>query len=193
MSNHGRVGTKGLSMRGATAVAVATLLSVGAVSRVAHADAVMPPPEECPDGTTPATGHCGPHCEPIACESTADCAAGTCTSVAVCVETLVCAGQVEPDADLSQYERPSVLGPCEADACAQGECQTLKICTTGSGPTSGSTGGAAATATESSDSGGCGCTLAGRRSAPSGLVWLGLSAALLGLARRQRRERLPRD
>jgi hypothetical protein len=186
MMNDLETGPRGLSARAVTAIALAVLLGVGAASRSARADVVMPPPDECPDGTTPATGHCGPHCEPIACESTADCAEGSCTSVRVCVETLVCAGQVEPDADLSQYERPSVLETCESGTCAQGECQTLKICTTGSGPTSISTGGAAATGSSNSDSGGCSCNLGGESSRSFSLFGLALCATLLGLARRQR-------
>ena len=187
MMNDHEAGSRGLSMRTATAIALAVLLSVGAAPRSARADVVMPPPDECPDGTTPATGHCGPHCEPIACESTEDCTEGTCTTVRVCVQTLVCAGQVEPDADLSQYERPSVLETCESGTCAQGECQTLQICTKGSGPTSGSTGGAAASDAAASDSGGCGCSTAGSRSTLPVLSWLPMLAAVVALGRRKSR------
>ena len=33
-------------------------------TRASRADVVMPPPDDCPEGTTPRTGHMGPYCQP---------------------------------------------------------------------------------------------------------------------------------
>jgi len=54
----------------------------------AWADAVMPPPNSCPAGSTGVSSHGGPHCQPTTCESTAECTeGGTCGTQGLCIET----------------------------------------------------------------------------------------------------------
>jgi hypothetical protein len=47
-------------------VLVGALLVTGLLAQplTSHADVVMPPPDDCPEGTTPRTGHMGPFCQP---------------------------------------------------------------------------------------------------------------------------------
>ncbi|MFO0747096.1 MAG: hypothetical protein U1F43_15755 [Myxococcota bacterium] len=77
------------------AVFVASLaLSLAAVAGAARADAVPPPPADCPAGAIGITGHNGPSCTPMACSEDKDCvdAMGfdkrprTCQELALCVE-----------------------------------------------------------------------------------------------------------
>ncbi|MCC6874619.1 MAG: hypothetical protein IT378_09970 [Sandaracinaceae bacterium] len=52
---------------------------------VARADAVLAPPDDCPDGATGTTGHLGTYCEPAPCRSDNDCEAGThCAPASLC-------------------------------------------------------------------------------------------------------------
>jgi hypothetical protein len=106
-----------------------------------RADVVSPPPEQCLDGTTPSTGHCGPHCQPTECTGNADCQTGTCRELSLCTTTIVCAGLVAPGEDLSRYERLKATASCESAPCAEGECTPLKVCATGNDEPGG--GGAA--------------------------------------------------
>ncbi|MBZ0117178.1 MAG: hypothetical protein K8H88_09300, partial [Sandaracinaceae bacterium] len=52
---------------------------------IARADAVLAPPEDCPDGATGTTGHLGTYCEPAPCRSDNDCETGThCAPASLC-------------------------------------------------------------------------------------------------------------
>ena len=151
-------------------------LTLSLVGRIASADVVSPAPTNCMDGTTPQTGHCGPYCGPRSCTANADCGPATCQSVALCVVKIVCAGLVPPDADLSAYERQKVTGTCPNGQCSEGECQSLNVCLSSTGPlptstvpaggSSGNTGGQAtavggAGGSAPVDSGrACGCKVA---------------------------------
>ncbi|HEY8429548.1 MAG TPA: hypothetical protein VIL20_14285 [Sandaracinaceae bacterium] len=64
-------------------LAIATVLAWATPVR---ADAVPPPPDDCPRGSVGRTGHAGTYCEESSCASDADCEAGrVCRSVALCV------------------------------------------------------------------------------------------------------------
>ncbi len=102
-------------------------LSLQAASDVAHADVVEPPPEDCMDGTVGATGHCRPYCAPVPCS---DFCEGKCVELRLCVETIICAGLVDPNEDLSRYEQTSVLGTCDDGSCDRGTCETRSVCST---------------------------------------------------------------
>lgn len=67
-----------------TTLAVGCVLAVVLATPAAWADAILPPPDNCLDGTTPASGHCGPHCEPTACTTDADCGAAKCVELPLC-------------------------------------------------------------------------------------------------------------
>jgi hypothetical protein len=45
----------------------ALFVTVLTLSRGAHADAIMPPPDDCPDGLQGGSSHGGPFCEVVAC------------------------------------------------------------------------------------------------------------------------------
>jgi hypothetical protein len=64
------------------AALVAAALGAGASAR---ADAVPPPPAECPAGTRGETDHYGPHCTPADCQTDADCPGQRCQPYALCV------------------------------------------------------------------------------------------------------------
>ena len=186
------------------------------IGRGASADVVSPPPTDCTDGTTPNTGHCGPYCEPRTCTSDETCNGGTCQSVSWCILKIVCAGRVLPDADLSAFERSKFVGTCSSGQCAQGECQSLRVCMSGAGGAAGApasnrggsgtagAGGAVAGpagGNESADTmlGGrsCACQLPGAKASGSSsvLLWLLGVPALLGLlgTRRNRSSRTGRS
>ena len=128
---------------------LALLFALGAggvlAPRRAHADALAPPPTNCPAGSVGATSRRGEHCEHVGCDGT--CAAGfaqeaqACSAepVAVCVETIS-----YPAADVEQGPRVVSLpaetwnvahGPCAADgSCAHGRCVRERACVPVSSP-----------------------------------------------------------
>jgi hypothetical protein len=63
------------------ALFAATLCWSGGV----RADAVPPPPRDCPPGTLGQTDHYGPHCAPADCQTDADCQGKSCRAYALCV------------------------------------------------------------------------------------------------------------
>ena len=98
----------------------------------ARADVVGPGPESCPSGGTPASCHGGPYCALTECQTDADCAAGVsvCREAPICVGKVVCAGLLPPDANLADYERPSVESTCKVGStCQDGtSCATKRLC-----------------------------------------------------------------
>jgi hypothetical protein len=67
----------------------------------------------------------------MACQSDAQCVRGTlCQERSVCVGSVVCAGLLPPDADLSTYERATVEDECgNAGSCSEdSRCETIRLC-----------------------------------------------------------------
>ena len=98
----------------------------------ARADVAPPEPTSCPHGGTPSTCHGGPYCALEECDSDADCVAGTtvCRELSLCVGKVVCAGLLPPDANVADYERPTVEGSCAngASCPATSSCGSRRIC-----------------------------------------------------------------
>ena len=164
------------------------------VASVAAADVVMPPPSTCPEGSQGATCHGGPHCVPSKCASDAECKSGeVCQDRQLCVNPINCAGGWS-DPDAAPPMSPDVRGPCNAGACAEGACNTYKVCVpgSGSGSGSGSGGGSGSGSGSGGSSGGgsgsasgCACSAAGDGVGP--LFGLGAFVAGLGLLASRRR------
>src|SRR5687768_4222418 len=91
-------------------------LAVLSIPQLAAADRVPGPPESCPPGSTPETGHGGPHCAPSPdCTGGAECQGRACTAIDQCIETRGCGGRRRPDPgtpDTCTIEH--VAGPCGA-------------------------------------------------------------------------------
>lgn len=102
----------------------------------AHADAVPPPPADCPDGSHGRTGHAGPWCNPTTCTTDADCREeGTsCREAALCVTTQEY--RMGGWAGEQRSTREMAHGPCRDGQCAEGECRRAKYCMRGAGGTS---------------------------------------------------------
>ena len=151
------------------------LLSVPAIAR---ADAVEPPPENCPAGTHPTSGHCGPHCVADTCSNDSECDEGkSCVERSLCVYQYQgpCGDYNPPDAGTTTHD--AVGAACQnGGACGKGQCQTLNVCSAPTPPADPIT----------IDSG-CGCELVGAAS-DSGQGLLFFAAFLgIGLAARSRR------
>lgn len=104
------------------------LVVLGSLS--ARADAVPPPPEDCPPGALGQTGHDGPYCTPSTCDGT--CEEGrTCRSIGLCVvtEERPCGGMTTPG-ETCTYQHVEALGTCndQADCTTGGECQIADRC-----------------------------------------------------------------
>ncbi|AKT43058.1 MYXO-CTERM sorting domain-containing protein [Chondromyces crocatus] len=113
------------------------------LGRDAHADAVMPPPDECPPGALPRTSHIGPYCQPSTCETGVDCPHLEPRLLPrkgfplVCRERALCVTErIEPDGppfredDPGSVRRPIAVSSCdEATSCAApARCETTKRC-----------------------------------------------------------------
>jgi len=92
----------------------------------AGADAVGPPPKECPDGTKGESCHGGPYCDPNECTDSSKCGAGqTCAPVQYCTKQINCAGGWGK----GPYYHTDVKGLCGSDGkCSSGTCSTLMVC-----------------------------------------------------------------
>lgn len=156
-----------------SSVFVTALLFLLGAPTSSHADAVMPPPENCPDGSRGASGHGGPHCRPLDCASTADCREGTCEMAELCIEKMQQGGGWgEP------FLVNAVVGTCPNNGpCYVGTCQVGRVCLsqTAGDPSSSDPGGQPVNSCSSS----------------TGAPVLGWAlVALLLLRRRNRRQRL---
>lgn len=107
--------------------------------RAVSADALAPPPTNCPDGSVGVSSRRGEHCEHAPCEGA--CSGGmdgrsvvcSADAVAVCVET-----RTFPAADVQQGPRSVSLpaetwnvvhGPCgSGGSCAVGQCVRRRAC-----------------------------------------------------------------
>ncbi|MCA9489448.1 MAG: hypothetical protein KC621_05980 [Myxococcales bacterium] len=127
----------------------------------AHADAVPPPPEDCPAGAQGQTGHDGPFCTPTTCDGT--CEEGhTCRSAGLCVtsEERPCGGMTTPG-ETCTYERVEAHATCrDSSDCTLGECVIADRCVEDSG---------------------CGCATG---ASPAAVVLLGLLPLAIATRRR---------
>ena len=167
-----------------TAVLVALVATLAVAT--ARADAVPPPPDDCLEGTTGDTCHGGIFCRARGCTDGSQCDGGElCEDRELCVGQVDCAGGWDPDAGPSYTN--TVEATCEGGAaCAEGTCQTVKVCVppttaSGGGTTSGGSSGGAQEVDQ-----GCGCRLTAGPSAPSPW-WILLGLPLLLSGRRRRR------
>lgn len=124
----------------AAVVALFVGLVVGSAATPARADAVMPPPADCPPGAAGATSHNGPWCSPTTCSTDADCAGvgaqfDARAPARVCVEQALC---VEAREEKSQsgwshgqpFARTFAHGVCSAEVpcAAPAKCEAAKRC-----------------------------------------------------------------
>lgn len=170
-------------LRATHALAALLWALLGGASSTARADALAPPPDDCPEGSVGDSSRWGTHCEwrPCgdACPTSARGEQLACSAreIAMCVETASYAAQ-----DVQQGPRMVSMpaetwnvahGPCAADGiCARGRCVRERACVPQGSPAAAS-----------------GLCSASRR--PAGPVaWTTLAAlALLTLARGHRRRR----
>jgi hypothetical protein len=157
---------------------------------VTRADVIEPPLENCPEGSSGATSHCGPYCDPRTCTDDSNCVDGRrCLDVALCVERVNCSYNGEPN--YSDH----IMGSCGGGAtCGRGECRTLRVCAFGTVEPDASVLPDADTHHDASPDAddtardddfqvrtwGCGCR-SGSTRAPAGLAALGLVAVCLAL------------
>jgi hypothetical protein len=99
--------------------------------RVAAADAVSPPPDDCPPGSIGSSGHTrGPHCEPLPCDDDDDCDPelgdrGFLRRGTVCEEVGLCEID-EPSEDGEAY--PVAISACDPGTCHLGACVVARRC-----------------------------------------------------------------
>lgn len=156
----------------------------------ARADAVPPPPTECPPGAIGVTGHNGPYCTPMGCSNDAECGdrmgydkrARTCADVGVCVEE-----RHESSASGWSHGAPITLrvahAACADDGrCQVGTCERGKHCLLAEEPTPPSPApqSPAPPTTGSKACGGCDA------GASDAAAWLLFAPACLILRRRSR-------
>ncbi len=146
----------------------------------ARADVVGGEPASCPHGGTPSTCHAGSYCALEECQTDADCTAEktVCREVSVCVGKVVCAGLLPPDANLADYERPTVEAACSPGATcpADSHCASKRLCA----PT------APAAARKKDEADACAVRTVGAASSPNGTLTALLALALTALTRRRR-------
>jgi MYXO-CTERM domain-containing protein len=149
----------------------ALTIAVALWTVAARADVVMPEPTSCPEGSTAATCHGGPHCRPTPCVDSSSCKNGsTCQDVKWCIGQIDCRGGWRSDASYAMEE--TVEAACEGNAtCSKGTCLTIKVCTTAGAP----------------QARGCTCTLATASTDGRAPGWMALTAVVLVLWRRGRR------
>jgi hypothetical protein len=192
---------------------VAVVVAGLSMSGLAWADVVGPPEENCLPGTMGATSHSGPYCAPAVCSTEYEpnrCTSDeTCESRRLCVLERACGGMQMPDA--APCTLATVTTECSSSgSCAEGSCQTLRVCmpiagtggasasggssstggaaadsTGGNGPTSGTGGANASDERDLSQDSGCGC----RMGATQEHEWLGLVFMASWLRARRARAR----
>jgi MYXO-CTERM domain-containing protein len=170
-----------------------------------RADALMPPPEDCPPGTYGDSNHGGPYCAAWHCGGDA----GACSNDATCEPRQLCIAERTGMTMIGTFTYLAVAGVCPSSgSCTEGTCQTLDVCvlagvgtggsppgtggsppgTGGSPPgTGGSAPGTGGSATETPERGyqdsGCGCSVG---AAPGTFAWTALAIFGLFAARRRR-------
>lgn len=106
-------------------VVAALLLSMSA-----YADAIGPPPEDCPSGSTGRSSHAGRWCKPLPCVNDTCEADGTCETTGLCLlEASDCGGGRRPDTAPCTRTRREAVGLCRTDAdCTEGTCVVDAYC-----------------------------------------------------------------
>lgn len=154
---------------------------------LAYADAIEPPPTDCPVGSEGDSSHCGAGCRPRGCVSVGDCRIGeTCAARDLCIRSTPCGGDVE--------------SACGSAPCASGVmCTSVFVCAPGTTPAdagrrdaggppaidSGTPPGTDAGSGERYTTSYCGCAVP--RHAPVPRWTLAVSAALLVVVLGRRR------
>jgi hypothetical protein len=107
-------------------VLLATLL----LSMPARADAIGPPPEDCPSGSKGTSSHAGNWCAPLPCTDGVCGEGTTCETTGLCIlreENRPCGGRPGPEPCTFTYQE--AFGPCATDAdCTRGTCVTDDYC-----------------------------------------------------------------
>jgi MYXO-CTERM domain-containing protein len=171
----------------------ACALAITLSSAAAWADAVPPPPSNCPDGTMGQSCHGGIYCQPNTCTKDTDCTAGQiCEPRSFCISQVPCFNGFDPDAG-PLYE-PNAEAACSSAAdCDDGAtCTPQEVCVS---PSSTSSTGSSSSGGGSVEIGnGCSCSTIGGSARPTAITLLVLSAAGAGaLARRRRDQRASRQ
>ena len=118
------------------------LSAVLASASAARADAVPPPPRNCPDGSVGETGHFGPYCRPLSCANDGECAVYgpgfTCQPTSLCIEIVE-----YTDWNGQTYQVETVTGTCAPDASCppNAKCDDSPKCSTGASTTTSSSSG----------------------------------------------------
>lgn len=102
----------------------------------AHADAVGPPPEDCPSGSHGESCHGGEFCSPSTCAGDPDCDPGwTCAELDLCVARIDCASGWTPPGE--HYWHDTVHGACPDGPgdCSTGTCRAVRVCMSDDGET----------------------------------------------------------
>lgn len=99
-----------------------------------------------------------------------------CREQQLCIDSIICAGLLPPDASPEDYRTTVVRATCSG-SCDVGACETTRVCISESA--GGGTGG----------DGGCGCDLAAPHTAGAGLALLGAAVLLVAVRGSRRRRR----
>lgn len=91
--------------------------------KLALADVVSPPPEECIEGASPTTSHCGPHC------TDHECGTG-CEDGLECRELPLCVQIRECTSGYGTFSETVIHGSCETEPCeeSEAECLSMTVC-----------------------------------------------------------------
>lgn len=114
---------------------LATVVLSLAHADVARADAIMPPPKDCAEGSVGTSSHCGPECLPRPCNSDDDCSEKkkVCRPTRLCIdagERTPC-GRVPYKLRNKKHPYRVATGKCpDKGNCARGTCVPAKRCVT---------------------------------------------------------------
>lgn len=197
--------TRGLSRLLPVSLAAITLL----LSPAVRADAVLPPPEDCPPGSIGQSSHNGPFCSVTTCSTDADCE-GKCSwrdrdrgrrlrcedSVPLCIEQREFSNWRRPQNSQTKNIVPVAVGSCDGSrACASpAVCETTKRCVFQDRPatpptrTSGPASAPAGASSKDTSGGACSCVIVGgvAPAAPLSVALLGIGLLWARVARRRR-------
>lgn len=173
-----------LTLRAAGGYVVFGVMFVTALFASSHAraDAVGPPPANCPHGAAGRSSHSGQWCEPTACTGRDSCTSEqTCEAQGLCVasETYTEGGRLADDQPRVQLGRQIAVSACNAgDTCDDGSpCVVTNRCVRAS----------LADAFQLKNAG-CGCAPTGRAASGAGacLALAGVAALLAARGKRRR-------
>lgn len=109
--------------------ALAFCVAMGS-SPLVWADAVPPPPTNCPQGAAGETGHGGEYCAPQTCQSDQDCKGGNvCRDAGLCeLSRSYCGGRPPPDGNNCSTITEALKVCKEGDDCGTATCVVAKRC-----------------------------------------------------------------